>query len=590
MDESVDPCTDFYRFVCGNYIKETVIPDHKSHTGTFSLVADTLNMRLRRIFESKPRASEPRAYQNVRNLYQSCMDTEGVEQSSVSELMVILQELGGWPVFEVAAWAGEDFQWLDMAVEAWERGFSVGGLVDIQIVTDAKEATKRILQIDQPTLGLSREYLVKGLEDQGVRAYLKYMVNMAILFGAPEERANREMREVLDLEIQVAKISLAKEERRNQTALYNPMAVQDISTLYPLPWLEILNRFVPLDENELVNVAVPEYLKSLDALIASTPKRTVANLMMWSLVQFSSDFLTEEAADIQLEFNKVIKGQVSKLPRWQKCVKKTAGVGGNYYFYFAEGGLSNAIGAMYAKEYFPASSKKVIDEMVQNIQKEFRVVLQELDWMDDKTRVKALAKADLITPHIAYSKEILDDALIEEYYNGLSLGQTSYLKNILSLKQWIFAYYNKEFRKTIDKQSWKTHGGAAVANAFYNDGENSMIFPAGILDGVFFNKDRPMYMNYGGIGVVVGHEITHGFDDKGSQKDAEGGLVDWWEEDTKQRYLEKTRCVIDQYSNYTVRVEDESLNLNGINTQGENVADIGGIRQALRTYMKIVER
>ena len=189
--------------------------------------------------------------------------------------------------------------------------------------------------------------------------------------------------------------------------------------------------------------------------------------------------------------------------------------------------------------------------------------------MDEDTRARALKKADLIKSHMAYSKEILDGAKLDAYYDGLTLRkETGYLKNILILKQWINAYYSKEFRLKRDPQSWKTHGGAAIANAFYCANDNTINFPAGFLDGVFFQEDRPLYMNYGAIGVVVGHEITHGFDDAGSQSDAYGVLVDWWEPETKKRYVEKTKCVIDQFSNFSVNVLGETLNLNGINTQG----------------------
>merc|ERR1712198_128225 len=245
---------------------------------------------------------------------------------------------------------------------------------------------------------------------------------------------------------------------------------------------------------------------------------------------------------------------------------------------------------MYAKEYFQAAAKEVTDEMVLNIRNEFKDMLEKLDWMDEKTKQRAFEKADLITSNIAYAKEILDDRLLEDFYDGLVLSKASYLKNYLHLKIWISKYYAKEFRQPVDRKSWKTHGGAAIVNAFYNSAENSINFPAGFLDGVFFQEDRPLYMNYGAIGVVVGHEITHGFDDAGSQNDAYGVLVDWWEAETKKRYVEKTQCVIDQFSNFTVEVLGETLNLNGINTQGENVADLGGVKEAIRTYEKIVER
>merc|ERR1711973_12604 len=296
--------------------------------------------------------------------------------------------------------------------------------------------------------------------------------------------------------------------------------------------------------------------------------------------------LDKDALEIQLEYNKVLTGKETEQPRWEKCVKSTAGVDGTY-LYFYEGSLTNAVGSMYAKKHFPASKKDVADEMVANIRKEFKIMLDELDWMDAATKARAHVKVDKMTPHIAYAKEILDNNLINEFYTGLKLDSPSYLKNILTLKTFISEYYVKEFRKPIDKQSWKTHGGAAIVNAFYSPEENSIQFPAGILDGLFFQSDRPSYMNYGAIGMVVGHEITHGFDDQGSQKDGDGNLVNWWEKETKEKYLKKAKCIIDQYSDFSVNIKGETLNLNGINTQGENIADNGGFKEAIRAYTRL---
>ena len=177
---------------------------------------------------------------------------------------------------------------------------------------------------------------------------------------------------------------------------------------------------------------------------------------------------------------------------------------------------------MYAKKHFPPAEKEIAYEMVENVRAEFKKILEELSWMDDATKVRAQKKADQITPHIGYADEILDDNLISELYNGLNIENDSFMKNFLRLNKFFSKYSIKEFRKPIDKQDWRTHGGAAIVNAFYNGYENSIQFPAGILDGVFFKADRPLYMNYGAIGFVVGHEITHGFDDQGSQMDGDG--------------------------------------------------------------------
>jgi len=312
--------------------------------------------------------------------------------------------------------------------------------------------------------------------------------------------------------------------------------------------------------------------------------------MGWRNVKSSLSFLNAAALDHALEYSKVLTGKKQYAPRWERCVKSVAGLDGKYLYYY-EGSLTNAVAAMYAKMFFKLEAKEKADEMVVNIRAEFKKMLDELDWMDAATKARAHVKADKITPHMAYPKEILDDGLINEFYEGLELDTGSYLKNYYTLKKFINLYYAKEYRKKIVKDDWRTHGGAAVVNAFYNPSENSIQFPAGILGGVFFDPERPAYMNYGAIGFVVGHEITHGFDDQGSQKDADGNLVDWWEPETKQKYLEKAQCIIHQYGNYSVDLGGgTSMNLNGVNTQGENIADNGGVKEALRAYLARVEQ
>jgi len=527
MDQTADPCTDFYQFACGGFVAETVIPDHQTSKGSFSVVRDKLNERLRKIFEAKSLATEPKVYEHVRNLYQTCMDKETIEKNSVNDLKEIVAKLGGWPVLEGEKWTGENFKWHELSIKASDEGLSSDRMISIGIGTDSKDSLKRILEIDQPGLGLSREYLIKGFADKDVQAYYNYMVQTAVFMGAKEEVAKIEMKEALELELKLAEMSLPREERRNKTALYNPMTLKKVQELIPeVPLIQYVNDIlgsadVTVNENEVVNVAVPKYITDFRAYIAKASPRAQANYIVWRNVKFAMSYLNEDALDIKLAYSKVLTGKAQEAPRWEKCVKSTAGLDGTY-LYFYEGSLTNAVGGMYAREHFDLNAKDIADQMVENVREEFKKMLDELDWMDSKTKSRAQKKADQITPHIAYAKEILDDKLINEFYQGIDLQKDSYLKNIIRLKKFISLYYVKEFRTPIDKKSWKTHGGAAIVNAFYNPAENSIQFPAGILDGVFFNADRPLYMNYGAIGFVVGHEITHGFDDQGSQKDGDG--------------------------------------------------------------------
>jgi len=595
MDPSADPCKDFFQFACGGYVEDTTLPDHKSRTGKFPVLRDQLYLRLKKIFGSESQPSEPRVYSSVRNLYSTCMDTKNIEEGSVNDLKELVAKLGGWPVLEGDTWSGETFQWFEVSAKARGEGLDYNQMISMDIHVDPKDSEKRIIEIDQPEFGLDREYLIKGIDDKDVSAYYAYMVQTAVFLGAEEGIAKEEMRKALELELKLAEMSLPREERRNKTALYNPMTLTEANQLYPdIPLVNYLNNIlgsndVVHDEAEIVNVKVPKYITDFKEYISKVPKRVQANYIIWRNIKSSMIYLNEKALEIQLEYNKVITGKAQKAPRWEKCVKSTAGLG-EPNLYFQEGSLTNAVGAMYAKKHFDLGAKDIVDEIVENVRAEFKKMLDELNWMDPTTKAKAHIKADQITPHMAYAKEILDTDLINEFYDGLELRTDSYLKNILRLKKFVYNYYIREFRNPIEKQSWKTHGGAAIVNAFYSPEENSIQFPAGILEGVFFQKDRPLYMNYGGIGFVVGHEITHGFDDEGSQTDGLGNLVDWWEPETKKKYLEKAQCIIDQYGNYTVQVEEEELNVNGITTQGENIADNGGIKEAFRAYDTLVSK
>ena len=361
------------------------------------------------------------------------------------------------------------------------------------IGSDLKNTERRMMQVDQFSPGLSREYLIKGFEDKDVQAYYNFMVNMAVLLGAVRPRAEQEMKEALMLELKLAELSLPREERRNMTALYNPTRLGDLQKSYPeVPLVKFLNAVTwlpPADEiteDEIVNVAVPAFIPAVRALLATVPARVQANYIIWRNVQSMVSYLNSEALEAAQQYHEVLFGMsqqaamelVGTCARWERCVQDV------------EFKLRNAVGAMYVKKYFPLQSKDAADDMVEYIRAEFKKMLDELDWMDPITRAKAHTKVDKITPHVAYAKEILDDGLINEFYSGLEMRNDSYLLNILRLKKFINLYYAKEFRKKIDKKDWRTHGGAAIVNAFYNPNENSIQFPAGILGGVFFDVDR----------------------------------------------------------------------------------------------------
>ena len=543
-------------------IFQTVIPEDRSRTSMFSEVGDKLNEQMKGMLEQRITVSDPRPYQLAKSLYQSCMDTSTIEARGVQPLLSVLRAMGGWPLLDGDSWDKKNpqFKWYELVWRFRELGYSVDYLLDFSVTADLKNSSWRVLDIDQPALGLSREYLLKGLQDVQVGAYYSYMIEVATMLGAPKDQAELQMLEVLMFETQLANISLPREQRRDSSRLYNPMTIKELPTLDPnTPWLEYLNKLLSKDivqvtEEEVIIVDVPNYVRALGSLLRVTPARVQANYLMWRAAASSFSYLNNQAEQIRLRFSTAVSGKTELPPRWMKCVSTTIS------------SLPNAVGSLYVKQYFNGNSKAEAMEMVQEIRREFNLMLHEVDWMDAATKAAAIEKAEAMVTHIGYPPELLDMSKLDDLYKGLQLNSNDYYGNALRSTMFGTNYAFSKLREAVDKMDWVRHGRPAVVNAFYSPLENSIQFPAGILQGVFFNSDRPKYMNYGAIGWVIGHEITHGFDDQGRQFDKEGNLVDWWQQETKQKYLSKTECIISQYSNYTLPGLD-NLVVNGITTQ-----------------------
>ncbi|XP_055637521.1 neprilysin-2 isoform X1 [Toxorhynchites rutilus septentrionalis] len=584
MDSSVEPCDDFYNYACGKFLKNTNIPDEKVSVNTFSVIGDRLQEQLRSLVSEEIGETEATPFKLAKNLFKLCMNKTRIEEKGIKPLLDILESLGGWPVLKGDQWDQDSsWTWVKSVGDFRQQGYSTDYFFDFSVGTDLKNSTRRIIDTDQAALGISREYLVKGMDSPIVSAYYSYMVDMAVLLGAEEERAKRELLDSLNFEIALANISLPNEKRRNATALYNPMTVKEFQLKYPYTdWVKYFNVIlkdtgIAIDENEVIIVSVPTFMEQLGPLLQNTPKRTMANYVMWRISGFSSFFLTEKLRKRQLQYTTALSGKQEQEPRWKECVDITAG------------SLPISVGAQYIRKYFQEKSKRTALDMVNDIKAVFVDILKKVDWMDEVTRQSALEKVASMVTHIGYPDELMDDNKIADYYKDLQFKkEDDYLTTILYMNQFGTTKAFRKLRLPVNKTDWITHSRPAVVNAFYSSIENSIQFPAGILQGQFFSYDRPKYMNYGAIGFVIGHEITHGFDDQGRQFDKNGNLIEWWQPDTKKAYLEKARCIIEQYGNYTE--PNVKLNLNGINTQGENIADNGGIKEAYYAYKRWSEK
>ncbi|XP_059610149.1 neprilysin-2-like [Phlebotomus argentipes] len=581
MDPEIEPCDDFYTFACGTFLKETNIPDEKVSVNTFMITLDRVKEQLRTLVSEESASNEAKPFRLAKDFFKACMNKTLIEERGLKPLKTIMDDLGGWPVDRGDAWDEKSWSWVEAVKKFRKYGYSVNYILVFLVGIDLKKSTQRIIILDQSALGISREYLIKGLDDKIVQAYYSYMVDLAVIYGAERSRAEKELNESLAFEIKLANISLPNEKRRNATTLYNPMTIAEVQKAYNyIDWLDYINAILPeslkVAEKETIIISVPSFFKDLEAVLKETPKRTIANYMMGRNFAISAFFLTEEVRKRQLEFTMAVSGKQQRGPRWQECVDATAG------------SFSIALGALYVRKHFREDAKKTALEMVNGIRSEFQKILTTVPWMDDKTRKAALAKAKAMTTHIGYPDEIMDNSKLEECYKDLKIDSSKFLESVLAVTVFGTDYAFNKLRQPVNKTDWLTRASPAIVNALYLALENSIQFPAGILQGQFFSADRPRYMNYGAIGFLIGHEITHGFDDQGRQFDLDGNLVDWWEPDTKKAYLEKASCIIDQYGNYTE--PSTTLQLNGINTQGENIADNGGVKESYLAYQKWVEK
>ncbi|RWS10237.1 membrane metallo-endopeptidase-like 1 [Dinothrombium tinctorium] len=579
MDETVDPCKDFYHFACGGWVESQVIPDDRTSVSVFSVLQDELNNKLRGLVEKEPENIEPSHITSMRNMYKTCMNLTEIEEVGNKPLLDLLQKFGGWPVLEGSNWNESNFDWLNALIHFRQNGFSHDLLLDLSVTPDFRNNTRHVIDLDQASLGMpDRTYLLRGLNDSAVRGYFKLMVESAVILGADREVAEREMLDALQFETILANYSLPREERRNISLLYNKMNISEIQKLAPnIDWHKYFNNLLnePIPDNEDIIVNVPSFVRKINNLIPETKKRVLANYMIWRVVLQSFATLGKLWRELAQEYNKVITGQDREEPRWEQCMSSLTG------------SLGIALSSLYVKHHFKGESKDMALDMVNYIHREFLRMLDELDWMDKQTVDYARAKAKAISSYIGYPEQILDDEKVGKLYETLNLTMESYFDNVQRLRKWSTDYAFSQLRKPNLKGDWRKHARAAVVNAYYNALENSIEFPAGILQGSFFDKDRPNYLNFGAIGFVIGHEITHGFDDRGRQFDKDGNNRNWWDHKTDLKFRQRTQCIIEQYSNYTV--PENGLRVNGINTQGENIADNGGLKEAFRAYRKWVE-
>ncbi|XP_046579706.1 neprilysin-like [Haliotis rubra] len=578
MDASVNPCDNFYDFACGSWMKKNVIPEDRSSLDMFGVLQDEVLVTLKNLLETE-RENEIDSVKKVKALYASCINETRLEERGADPAVQFLVTLGGWPMIN-SSWKVDDFDLEGLLIHL--RRYNNAPIISMSVGTDLKNSSRRILYVDQADFGmLGQKYYQRGRDDVMLLAYEKLIINIASELGNHVADVAADVKDIVDFEIMLANISVPAEERRDSEDLYNMYNISQLATSYPkFDWLRYFQELMNMTEVELevkegepVINRSPRYFEKLMELLETTSNRTLANYIVWRIMMNRAHNLNEKYRDFFQEYDEVIYGTSTSRARFRTCAA------------YVVNNVGRAVGRMFVDATFDEASKTNADEMITNLRASFKSLLDELDWMDGATKAVARDKADAINPKIGYPNDILNNTLLNMLYENNTYDPLKYFENVLQNIQRSTINNLKTLRQRVDRNVWTT--APSTVNAYYNSLTNQIMFPAGILQPPFYSKTYHKSLNYGGIGVVIGHEITHGFDDRGRQYDKNGNLVQWWSDDAIGKFKSKSQCIIDQYSQYSVPEAD--MKINGINTQGENIADNGGVKQSYRAYRKWVE-
>lgn len=582
MDESVPPCEDFYHFACGNYKDKYPIPNGRAKYSPAHLIYDNNAKVIKEILEAEiTEYDERHPYtKKMKTLYRSCMNEDEVNKLGVKPIKALINDLGGCPLLS-QNWNPQKYSLMDQLVKV-NKNFMFPLLLAIPR-TDQKNPTKNVLTMDQqPDFVLPGRQYYRNIDanQKYFTAYKQLVYRATKLIGLVDQSsAQRDIEDILQFEKDLANITDPKETRTTLNK-YKPQTLQEFSDRYSVSNLNIVN-FVKkswigieyIRNDEIIINAAPQYFAKLKYLLEKTDERIISNYIVIKAVIKYLGALGKEFQDIAFEMQKIVNGIKTRTPRENVCIA------------IAGSGFSKAVSRAFIETQFPAGSKRAIENMINHLQSTFNKNLDDLDWMDDQTRRYAKVKNRAMARTVGYPENLKNDSYLTEYYQQAKIRKSHFFQNVISLNQLKMHHLMKHLRRPVERQRWEL--AAHEVNAGSVPSKNKIIFPAGILQPPLFNADYPKYINYGSMGLIVGHEITHEFDNTGRHFDKNGAVKNWWTKETSEKFHNKTKCIIDQYSKYGKAIEGRMVHVNGKLTQGESIADNGGLSMAYQAYKSL---
>ena len=560
LDSTYLPGTDFYMFATGGWQKAHPLTDEYSRYGSFDVLQENNNKQLRELIEGVAAQQNEKGSvaQKIADLYNSAMDSVALNEHGLDEMEAFLACDG----YQTSAQITQD--WLK---QVWPKMLRQGvdGLMGFYIGADEKDSKNNILSIVQGglTLGQKDYYLDQDPETAKIReAYVAYIRQLVSHVGFGETDAARISDDVMRIETRLAQASKSMTELRDPEANYHKMSYDQLKKDFAgIDWDAYLHIFGISGLKDVI-VGQPEAIHEVEKILAEETPEALQNVYLWHAIDMAAGYVDDESRNLSFAFwGTALSGKTQDRPRWKRAVSSV------------EGCLGEALGQLYVAKYFPPAAKERMEKLVANLQQALGERIDVQDWMSDETKKVAHEKLDAFYVKVGYPDKWTD-------YSTLQIGN-SYLQNILSCKEWaIQDMIAKHLNKPVDKDEW--YMTPQTVNAYYNPTTNEICFPAGILQPPFFDMEADDAFNYGAIGVVIGHEMTHGFDDQGSKYDKNGNLSQWWTEEDTKRFNERIQVMRDYHDSIEVL---PGLHSNGSLTLGENMADHGGLMVAYQAFV-----